>query len=47
MFDVLLTPEERAVRDEARVFVKEEVPRQLILDMGTTVNCLTGPQAEI
>lgn len=33
MFDVLMTPEEKAVRDEARAFVKEEVPRQLILDM--------------
>ena len=33
MFDALMTPEERAVRDEARTFVKEDVPRQLILDM--------------
>lgn len=33
MFDVLLTDEERAVRDDARAFVKNDVPPQLIKDM--------------
>ena len=32
MFDHLLTPEQRRVRDDAREFVKA-TPRQLILDM--------------
>jgi len=33
MHDHLLTEVERGVRDEARAFVREDVPRQLILDM--------------
>lgn len=33
MSNVLLTPEQRSLRDEVRTFVKEEVPRQLLLDM--------------
>lgn len=33
MIDSLLTPEERAIRDEARAFVRDRVPRQLVLDM--------------
>jgi hypothetical protein len=33
MFDFMLTGEQRALRDEVRTFVREEVPRQLILDM--------------
>jgi acyl-CoA dehydrogenase len=33
MFDALMTPQERSIRDEARDFVRTEVPRQLILDM--------------
>lgn len=33
MFDFMLTGEQRALRDEVRAFVREEVPRQLILDM--------------
>src|SRR5512134_2036939 len=33
MSDVLLTPEQRGLRSEVRTFVKEEVPRQLLLDM--------------
>ncbi|RJQ09598.1 MAG: acyl-CoA dehydrogenase family protein, partial [Bacillota bacterium] len=33
MHDHLLTAEQRAVRDEARAFVREDVPRQLLLDM--------------
>jgi acyl-CoA dehydrogenase len=33
MFDALMTLQERSVRDEARDFVRTEVPRQLILDM--------------
>ena len=32
MFDAILTPEQKALRDEMRAFVKG-VPRQLILDM--------------
>ena len=32
MFDAILTPEQTALRDEVRAFVKD-VPRQLILDM--------------
>ena len=32
MLDILLTPEQRALRDEARTFARE-VPRQLLLDM--------------
>ncbi|MEW6031717.1 MAG: acyl-CoA dehydrogenase family protein [Bacillota bacterium] len=31
--DHLLTPELRALRDEVRAFVREDVPRQLLLDM--------------
>ncbi len=33
MFDVLLTEEERAVRDEARAFVRDKVDPQLLRDM--------------
>jgi acyl-CoA dehydrogenase len=33
MSDYLLTPEQRSLRDEARVFVREGVTRQLLLDM--------------
>jgi acyl-CoA dehydrogenase len=33
MFDALMSPAERALRDETRDFVRTEVPRQLILDM--------------
>jgi len=33
MLDILLTAEQRKLRDEARAFVREEVPRQLLLDM--------------
>ena len=33
MFDALMTPQEKSIRDEARDFVRTEVPRQLILDM--------------
>jgi acyl-CoA dehydrogenase len=33
MSDYLLTPEQRSVRDEACAFVREGVPRQLLLDM--------------
>lgn len=33
MLDILLTSEQRALRDETRTFVREEVPRQLLLDM--------------
>ncbi len=33
MLDVLLTAEQRKLRDEARTFVREQVPRQLLLDM--------------
>ena len=33
MFESLLTPEQRELRDEVRAFVREEIPRQLILDM--------------
>ena len=33
MFDFMLTDEQRALRDEVRAFVRDEVPRQLILDM--------------
>ncbi|MEN8098191.1 MAG: acyl-CoA dehydrogenase family protein, partial [Chloroflexota bacterium] len=32
MFDAILTPEQKALRDEVRAFVKG-VPRQLIMDM--------------
>lgn len=33
MTDILLTPTQLSLRDEARQFVKQEVPRQLLLDM--------------
>ncbi|MHB9145097.1 MAG: acyl-CoA dehydrogenase family protein [Symbiobacteriia bacterium] len=33
MYDFMLTPEERQVRDEARRFVREDVPRELLLAM--------------
>ncbi len=33
MLDILLTAEQCALRDEVRAFVREEVPRQLLLDM--------------
>ena len=33
MSDFTLTPEQRSLRDEARSFVRVEVPRQLLLDM--------------
>ena len=33
MYDILLTQEQRELRDEVRAFVKDDVPRQLILDM--------------
>ncbi len=33
MLDILLTEEQRVLRDETRAFVREEVPRQLLLDM--------------
>ena len=33
MSDYLLTPQQRALRDEARIFVREGVTRQLLLDM--------------
>lgn len=33
MFDVLLTPEEKALKEEVRAFVRDEVPPQLLIDM--------------
>ncbi|WXG44063.1 MAG: acyl-CoA dehydrogenase family protein [Promethearchaeati archaeon SRVP18_Atabeyarchaeia-1] len=33
MFDALLTPEQRRLRDEVRDFVRNEVPRSLLIDM--------------
>ena len=33
MLDILLSAEQLALRDEARAFVRDEVPRQLLLDM--------------
>lgn len=33
MTDILLTPTQLSLRDETRQFVKQEVPRQLLLDM--------------
>ena len=33
MLDILLTQEQLALRNETRAFVREEVPRQLLLDM--------------
>ncbi|MBI5839564.1 MAG: acyl-CoA/acyl-ACP dehydrogenase [Chloroflexi bacterium] len=33
MSDAILTTEQRSLRDEARTFAREEVPRQLLLDM--------------
>lgn len=33
MLDILLTKEQLALRDEARAFARNEVPRQLLLDM--------------
>jgi alkylation response protein AidB-like acyl-CoA dehydrogenase len=33
MFDALLTPEQRKLRDEVRDFVRNEVPRSLLIDM--------------
>jgi acyl-CoA dehydrogenase len=33
MFETLLTEDQKALRDEVRAFVRDDVPRQLILDM--------------
>jgi alkylation response protein AidB-like acyl-CoA dehydrogenase len=33
MYNILLTPEQQALRDEVAAFVRDDVPRQLILDM--------------
>jgi alkylation response protein AidB-like acyl-CoA dehydrogenase len=33
MLDILLTEEQKKLRDEVRAFVRDDVPRQLILDM--------------
>ncbi|GAF86904.1 unnamed protein product, partial [marine sediment metagenome] len=33
MQDALLTKEQKKLRDEVRAFVRDDVPRQLILDM--------------
>src|SRR5512135_3261715 len=33
MLDILLTEEQRHLRDKVRAFVRTEVPRQLLLDM--------------
>ena len=33
MYNVLLTPDQEKLRDEVAAFVREDVPRQLILDM--------------
>ena len=33
MSDIILTDGQRLLRDEARAFVRDEVPRQLLLDM--------------
>ena len=33
MLDILLTQEQLTLRNETRAFVREEVPRQLLLDM--------------
>ena len=33
MLDILLTDEQKKLRDEVRAFVRDDVPRQLILDM--------------
>jgi len=33
MLDVLLTEEQKSLRDEVRAFARDDVPRQLILDM--------------
>lgn len=33
MLDAMLSPDQRALRDEVRAFVREDIPRQLILDM--------------
>jgi alkylation response protein AidB-like acyl-CoA dehydrogenase len=33
MLDILLTDEQKKLRDEMRAFVRDDVPRQLILDM--------------
>ena len=33
MIETLLTDEQQKLRDEVRAFVREDVPRQLILDM--------------
>jgi len=33
MLDILLSEEQRCLRDEVRAFVRDEVPRQLLLDM--------------
>ena len=33
MFETLLTEDQKKLREEVRAFVRDEVPRQLILDM--------------
>jgi alkylation response protein AidB-like acyl-CoA dehydrogenase len=33
MYDALLTQDQRELRDGVRAFVRDDVPRQLILDM--------------
>ncbi|MEW6233511.1 MAG: acyl-CoA dehydrogenase family protein [Chloroflexota bacterium] len=39
MLEPLLTSEEKALRDEVRAFVRDDVPRQLILDMDAERVC--------
>ena len=39
MLDSLMTPQEKALREEVRAFVREDVPRQLVLDMDAERVC--------
>ena len=43
MLDVLLTEEQKKLRDEVRAFVRDDVPRQLILDMDAETDSLSPP----
>lgn len=33
VFDAIMTPEQKKLRDEVREFVRSEVPRSLLIDM--------------
>jgi len=47
MFDFLLTEEEKAIQDEVREFVKNDVPSKMIRDMDLSIIETGRPFIEI